>query len=318
MKMFFVNRSISSIIPKLDSDICVFTVPDLGQLHVGRPKPESCALYLFHSLNSIHCMYRKGAFDHYDAFFCTGPHHRTELLRQFELIGRPPPALFDVGYYKLDKVIMAYADWTKKHTGKTVLIAPSWGDGNLLEAHGVEITSALLNLGVRVIVRPHPCFFLPIYPRGREVVAAIETVHGGHENLTIDRNIHTEDSFYEADLMISDWSGVSFEYALGTLRPVLFVEVARKTKNPDYRKLGLDIFEEVQRPSCGRILAVDQIGTLGMQVRSMLDEAEAWQDHLQAMRDRLIYNPGSASEAGAAVINSILNGEIKIPHFARN
>ena len=53
MQMFYVNHSILSIIPRLNSDICVFTVPDLGQLHVDRPKPESCALYLFHSLNSF-------------------------------------------------------------------------------------------------------------------------------------------------------------------------------------------------------------------------------------------------------------------------
>ena len=318
MDMFYLKHSIASVIPRLDSEICVFTVPDLGHLHVDRPKPDSCALYLFHSLCSIHEIYRKGAFDNYDAFFCTGPHHRTELLQQFQLIGRAPPALFDVGYYKLDKIMAAYAGWTQKHAGKTVLIAPSWGDGNLLEAHGVAITRTLLDLGVRVIVRPHPCFFLPIYPRGWEVVAGIEKAHGGHENLVIERNTHTEDSFYEADLMISDWSGASFEYALGTLRPVLFVDVARKTRNPDYRELGLDTFEDVQRLSCGTILASDQIGELGTQIRSMLDYPGAWQERLQVVRDRVIYNPGRASEAGAAVIDGLLNGDINNPCPARN
>jgi YidC/Oxa1 family membrane protein insertase len=318
MEMLYLNLTVRSIIPRLDSDICVFTVPDLGQLHIGRPKPESCALYLFHSLGSIHEMYLKGAFDNYDAFFCAGPHHRTELVRWFELIGRPLPALFDVGYYKLDRIMSTYAGWTKRNIEKTVLIAPSWGAGNLLEAHGVEITSALLALGVQVIVRPHPCFFLPIYPRGREVVAAIEKAHGSHENLMIERNIHTEDSFYEADLMISDWSGASFEYALGTLRPVLFMDVARKTRNPDYQKLGLDTFEDVQRSSCGMILASDQISELGTKVRELLDQPVVWQERLKAVRARGIYNPGNASEVGAAVIAGMLDGEIEIPRLVAN
>ncbi len=112
--------------------------------------------------------------------------------------------------------------------------------------------------------------------------------------------------------MISDWSGASFEYALGTLRPVLFVEVARKTKNPDYRELGLDTFEDVERRSCGIVLANDKLGEIGAQVRSMLDQPGAWQQRLQGVRDRVIYNPGRASEAGAAVIDGILTGEIKL------
>ena len=102
------------------------------------------------------------------------------------------------------------------------------------------------------------------------------------------------------------------------MRPVLFVDVARKTRNPDYRELGLDTFEDVQRLSCGMILSSDQISELGTQVRSMLDCPGAWQERLQAVRDRVIYNPGNASEAGAAVIDGLLNGDINIPCPARN
>ena len=33
--------------------------------------------------------------------------------------------------------------------------------------------------------------------------------------------------------MISDFSGAAYEYALGTARPVLLVDVRRKTMNPE-------------------------------------------------------------------------------------
>ena len=307
MSVFYVNRLVASLFPRIDSEICITTMPDLSKFHIRRPKKECCCLYIFHSLNSIHEVYREGAFDHYDAFFCTGPHHKRELETHFKIHGLPMPSLYEVGYYKLDRVAEAYRFYTKQCPDKkTVLIAPSWGKGNLLETAGDEIVGRLLALGVRVIVRPHPCFFLPIYPNGAEIVENIARQFESHPEVVIERDIRSEDSFYEADLMICDFSGAAFEYALGTLRPVLFVDVARKTMNPNWKKLDLPTFEDVVRRQVGQVISPEEIRKLDEHATAMLSNQKQYADHLKNLRQELIYNFGESSRIGAQVVDDIL------------
>jgi YidC/Oxa1 family membrane protein insertase len=307
MSVYYANRLAPTFIPKVDSKIFITTMPDLSRLHVGRPRKESCCLYIFHSLNSIHEVYRPGAFDHYDAFFCTGPHHTKELETHFALHRLPMPTLHEVGYYKLDRVYQAYQSYRKKHEDKkTILLAPSWGKGNLLESHGSEIVERLVDLETRIVVRPHPCFFLPIYPQGRSIVDGIVNRFENNPNVEIERSIDSEDSFHEADLMISDFSGAAFEYALGTGRPVLFIDVARKTMNPDWKELGLPTFEDTMRYRVGRVLAPKDIPSVQDVVSAMLEQQADYAQRLTELRDSAIYNFGRAAEVGARIIDEML------------
>ena len=54
------------------------TIPDLGQLWLKRSVHPVRYVYLFHSTNSTHTVYRKGAFDAYDTIFASD---RTTLTR---------------------------------------------------------------------------------------------------------------------------------------------------------------------------------------------------------------------------------------------
>lgn len=307
MSVFYVRRLVPNLIPRIHSDVLVTTMPDLGKLHVPRPPKETCCLYVFHSLNSIHEVYRPGAFDHYDAFFCGGPHHTTELDAHFNRYGLPPPALHEVGYYKLDRVAKAHQSYERRHKDrKTVLLAPSWGKNNVLESHGVEIIERLLPLGARIVVRPHPCFFLPIYPQGRSIVDRLARRFEAHPSVEIERSIDTEDSFHEADIMISDFSGAAYEYALGTLRPVLFIDVPRKTLNPNWRELGLPTFEDTMRREVGRILSPAELSRIGREAMEMIEHRRQYKERLVRLRRSAIYNFGRSAEVGARIIDEML------------
>ena len=93
MSSFYMNSLVPSFLPRVDSDVLLTTMPDLGKLHIDRPRRKTCCVYTFHSLNSIHEVYREGSFDHYDAFFCTGPHHYRELQAHFGHYDLPVPEL---------------------------------------------------------------------------------------------------------------------------------------------------------------------------------------------------------------------------------
>jgi YidC/Oxa1 family membrane protein insertase len=283
------------------------TMPDLGRLQVPRPPATTPTVYAFHSLISTHEGYRPGAFDHYDVFFCAGPHHRRELEAHFGQIGRPLPRLVDVGYAKLDRLAERFAARARRPAAQpTVLVAPSWAKGNVLEAAGVEVVERVRAIGARVIVRPHPCFWLPIYPEGRHHVQRIIDRFAADPEVVVERNINSEDAFLDADLLISDFSGAAYEYAFATRRPVLFFDGARKTLNPAWQSLGLATFEDVMRREVGELIAPGQVAEVGRVAERLLHDAPAWSERLGELCRQHVYNFGRSADVGAAALRDVI------------
>ncbi len=301
-----IDRQLGRFLSKIRGSVVVMTMPDLGQFHV--PKPDGClVLYLFHSLNSAHTAYRTGAFDHYDVFACTGPHHVRELAALRHARNRPPAELSDVGYYKLDRISRDHAVWPETASDVAeVLLAPSWGPDNLLEAFGETIIAALLAEGLRVTVRPHPQFFHSLYPGGRGVMDSLVARFGGQELVEFEMSIQSEDSFHRSDLMISDWSGAAFEYALGTQRRVLFVETPQKIFNEAWADLGIPSFEDHMRSEVGSVIPGPEIPGIGTVATSQLEQRGSWADEMEALRNRTVFNPGGSAAAGASLISELV------------
>lgn len=302
-----VTRAVTESVPKLiagiDSPAFVTTMPDLDRFHIKRPQESTC-IYVFHSLNSTHASYREGAFDAYDVFLCVGPYHREELTRRFEAVGKGDYTLESTGYYKLDRIRTAAQGYEKRHPeDTTVLVAPSWGADNLLESVGSEVVGSIAATGARTVVRPHPAFFESIYPGGRGIVERLERQFADLPNVVFEHSITSEDSFLEADVMVSDWSGAAAEFALGTDRPVLFLDVPRKVMNPEWEDIGLAPFEERIRSEVGEVLPVSEAGEAGRAITDLLGDHESYPSRMATIRDRELYNVGTAAESGAAAIH---------------
>jgi hypothetical protein len=299
---FYVDQQLPRLMERLDSEVLAITMPDLGRFHV--PAPESTkTMYVFHSLNSAHTAYRTGAFDHYDAFMCTGPHHVEEIAALRRHRGLPMPELHEVGYYKLDRIMAAHADYQPRYPDvPTVLIAPSWGPANLLEAHGPEVIRPLLDLGVRVVVRPHPQFFHSLYPEGADIVRRLQDEFGSHPMAEFELSIDTEDSFHEAAVMISDWSGAAYEYAFGTLRPVVFIDTPQKVFNEEADAVAMDALERVLRDQVGSVIDTQRFPDMGPAVAENLASSSEWRSQLTSLRRRVVFNPGLAAGFGARVV----------------
>src|SRR5690606_13242368 len=172
----------------------------------------------------------------------------------------------------------------------------------ILEAHGAEVVSALRAEGFRVIVRPHPQFFHSLYPEGEGIVAGLERQFGEDPLVVIEKSIDTEDSFHEADVMVSDWSGAAYEYAFGTLRPVAFIETPQKIFNDEWQEIGLGSFERDMRSRVGRIVEPSAVGEL---VAEMVDRKNELREELEALRHQVVFNVGKAAAVGAEVLGSL-------------
>jgi YidC/Oxa1 family membrane protein insertase len=272
---FHIDQLLPQFLPKVDSAVLVTTMPDLDTFHVKRPR---------------------------DA----GPYQKPELEARYAAIGKTTFELAEVGYYKLDRIAEGFRSYEPVHPSETtVLVAPSWGTHNLLATCGAELVESVAAHGFRTVVRPHPAFFESVYPEGRTIVDDLRRRFAGRENVIFETSITSENSFYEAALMISDWSGAAFEYAFGTERPVLFVDVEPKAMNPDWRSFGIAPFEARMRPELGRVVPPDDAASAGDAASELVGKSASYAEQIRAARDREVYNVGSAAVAGAALIDAL-------------
>ncbi len=305
MSVFYIRDTLAQFLPKVDSPVFLTTMPDLDSFHIKRPKTSTC-VYAFHSITSIHMVYRPGAFDAYDVFFCIGPHHKTELTEYFRQLGRSDVDLREVGYPKLDHIAETFRSYEKQHPdSETILIAPSWGPDNALATGGAGLIAGLSEAGYRVVVRPHPAFFESIYPEGERIVTDLQARFATDTNVVFETSITSENSFMEADLMVSDWSGASFEYAMGTERPVLFIDLPPKANNPDWQEFGTVPFEDRMRPELGTVVEPNNPAAAVQAVKDLLADPMGYRERIIEIRSNAIYNFGTSAKAGAKILDEL-------------
>jgi len=239
----------------MDTDVMVMTMPDLHQYQVKRSKHDVHYVYVQHSLVSLHMIYRKGAFDHYDTIFCAGSHHVKEIRAMETKYNLPPKNLVEHGYGRLDAIIRESKLRHRKEKlmdkPEHVLLAPSWGpEGTIERGAGEKIVNHLIEQGYKVTFRPHP----NTTRFAKDKVDAIIKKHANNPLFDHEANIAGQDSLHDSDVMISDWSGAALDYAFGLSKPVVFVDVPRKVNNPDYKEIGIEPFEAVIRKKIGIIV----------------------------------------------------------------
>jgi len=112
-------------------------------------------------------------------------------------------------------------------------------------------------------------------------------------------------SLLESDLLICDWSAMAIEYALGLGKPVLFVDVPPRVRNPDYMELGLEPMEMRIRRDLGSILPLDRVADAPRRVAEMIGGAAEFRRRTAALREEWVFNAGHSVEAGAREIARI-------------
>lgn len=283
------------------SDVFVLTMMDLDNLQLKRSLHPVHYVYLFHSMGSTHMVDNANSFDHYETLFCAGPHQVAEIRRREELEGLPAKQLFDYGHPRLEEVIAAGRAWQgARAEGEppVVLIAPTWGETSIFNTCGAELIAVLLDAGYHVIMRPH-------YQSNRqtpEVIAAVRGAFEGRERFEyVDRQGETE-SILRSDILVCDWSAMALEYGLGLEKPVLFIDVPRRVRNPDWRKLGIEPIENTMRGQLGEVVGPDRLAEAPAAIERLLSDPERFRDEMRRLRETIVFRLGHSVPDGAAEI----------------
>ncbi len=309
IKTFYLNKLLPFFMAFVDCRVFVMTLTDLNKFHLKRSINPVHYLYVFHALVSTHMVYRYGAFDHYDCILCAGPHHVEEIRQHEKLNNLPPKTLVEAGYYRLERIYQDYQEWVRQKPSQpdreTILIAPSWGVANVLESCGEELVGLLLREGYQVIVRPHP----ETVKRSPGLIAQLTTKFGKSPNFTLEKSIATHDSLLRADVLICDCSGVALEYALGTERPVLFLDVPVKIKNERYRDLNIEPLELATRTKIGVIVKPEELATVPTVISQLVSTAPQYKNAIIKLREQYLFHFGKSAEIGANYVHRLISQE---------
>lgn len=160
IKAYYIgsDRYLIPLFMKLDTDICVMTMPDLEKYHIKRSRVRNDVEYIFacHGIGSI-SLYRKGALDWFDTVFCPNKDQAQEIRAYEKLYNSPEKLLVETGYPLIDEMIENYR--TAEHPKRNIpqiIIAPSWQKDNIIDLCAEQILNTLAGSDYKIILRPHP------------------------------------------------------------------------------------------------------------------------------------------------------------------
>ena len=104
-----------------------------------------------------------------------------------------------------------------RETRSIVLVAPTWGPNGLLRKFGARVLIPLLEKRWKVILRPHP----QSYISERDMLDRLQEELREHSNLHWDDAPDGLRSMARAHVMVSDLSGVVFDFAFVVEKPVI-------------------------------------------------------------------------------------------------
>lgn len=286
---------------KMEADMVVMTMPDLQKYHIKRSivKEDIEYVYLDHGIGSDNLMLRKHALDYFDTIFASNEIGKSEIRAQEKCYGLKKKNIVKFGSCLIDNMIEAYeADSDYVNEKLTILIAPSWQDENILDSGIHEILESILGKGYYVIVRPHPQYVRHF----EDKLLDLARQYGDKSDFELQMDFSSNETVFQADILITDWSSIAYEYSFTTLKPTLFINTPMKVMNPDYEEIGVLPFDIEIRGKIGISINMDQLSEISTAVETLKNDKMFSKEEMKKIRSKYLYNVGSSGEVGAKYI----------------
>ena len=299
------EKKLITLFMKMDADMVIMTMPDLQNFHIKRSYVRKDVEYVYvpHGLDSLNLTMRTGSVDHYDAVLCVGPNQKEEIKKTEEVYNLPPKKLVECGYMLLDDMRAGFSEKADCSEQPVILIAPSWQEANIMDSCIDELLTSLQYTGYHIVVRPHPQ-----YVKHREAqLNDLKARYAGTPQVEIQTNFASNSTVFQADLLITDWSGIAYEYAYTTCRPVLFVNTPMKVMNPEYERIGVVPINISIRKEIGREIEPEDAGQVNIVVEEMIAQRGEYQERIRKLACQNVYNLGQSAQCSGRFILSELN-----------
>jgi YidC/Oxa1 family membrane protein insertase len=293
-KIFIKTNFLKNLILSLiNCEILIITTPDIGNNYVKKSNFCKHYFYIFHSVVSTQMVYNKFAFKNYDSVCCNGSYQYNELIAEEEKYNLPRKNLIKSGYPFLDTLDR---DLNKEYKRGTILVAPSWNPAisDFYEKYYSKILDDLLKGQFNVIFRSHPEYS----KRFSKNFLEFKNKYSSNINIIFDDGEQLFETFKKCETVITDWSGIAYEFVYSSQRYVIFNEVPVKQLNNDTINRE-EIFEFKYRSQVGIICKPDDDILL---IVDDLRKKNKDTKELDIFFEEKFYNLGNASDT---IINNV-------------
>ena len=284
----------------LRAKLLILTMMDLNNFELKRSMHPVHYVYIFHSLTSTHMVDTEKSFDHYDTIFCAGPHQKKEIELREKNKDLKAKNLVPYGYPRIEKLIQLSSK--PKNEKKVILLAPTWGEQSIINLMGIEICSIILNQGYSLILRPHH----ETIKRSPQLIDDIENKYSHLQTFRLVREMGDSESLLQSDLLICDWSGTAIEYAFGLEKPIIFIDIPPRVRNPNWREIQSEPLEMSIREKVGRVICPSKLDELPSSISQLLNEDQLSSSPIKSLREEFIYNLSRSEITGREEIKRLL------------
>jgi len=295
----YVHWWLGFLFPRLKAGVMIMTMTDLDNYAFRRSKEVQRYVYMFHAMVSTHMQYTAKAFYHYDAIFCVSRSHVDEIKTAEEKYNLHRKDIVAYGYPLIDTISgQSKAATSTGNTLPTILVAPSWYSECILETCIEELIKELAALPYRIIIRPHPEYL----KRRKKKMAALVRLVQALPAVSFDYSSSVIDALQGANILLTDRSGVAFEYALGLKRPVLFIDTPLKVMNPAWEELGIEPIENKYRERIGVALKPTELKNIPSAIEKINAWKPAFPNEMEELKKELAFNSESSYQEGVEYV----------------
>lgn len=261
----------------LNATIVLSTTPGLDVYQWKRSKHVKYYVHLPHAASEI-TLYRMFGIDYYDAVLLSGEYQAQDIRNLETLRELPAKELVKVGIPYMDEMAARFeAVGEMPAHPRTVLLAPSWGQSAIFSVYGGKILDVLLKTGYHVIVRPHPQSFIS----EKEMLDKLMKEYPESEQLEWNRDTDNFEVLRRSDILISDFSGVIFDFTLIYDKPVIYTDPQFDVSLYDAWWLKTPLWTTTALPRLGRQLTEETMDNL----KELIDSCLADPQYAQGRRE---------------------------------
>lgn len=264
----------------LNAAVVLSTTPGLNVYQWKRSKEVSYYVHIPHAASEI-TLYRMFGIDYYDAILLSGDYQIEDVRTLEKLRDLPPKELVKVGIPYMDEMAkkLEAAPLVPEHP-RTVLLAPSWGPSAIFGVYGGKVLDLLLKTGYHIIVRPHPQSF----SSEKEMLDKLMKEYPESDQLEWNRDMDNFDVLHRSDILISDFSGVIFDFALVHNKPVIYTNPNFDVSVYDYWWMDTPLWTHSALPRIGQELTEESMENIKEVIDSCLTDAR-YADGIRAVKE---------------------------------
>ena len=283
----------------LNADLVLSTTPGLDVYQWKKSRDVGCYVHIFHAASDV-TLYRMFGIDYYDSLLISGEYHVKQIRALEKLRNLPPKELLKVGIPYMDEMLKRVkAAPLVKNKIRTVLLAPSWGESAILNRYGAKIIDLLLATGYHIIIRPHPQSF----KSEKAMMDKLMQAYPESEQLEWNRDNDNFAVLHRSDILISDFSGVMFDFALVFDKPIIYTDTNFDKGPYDAWWLDEELWTFEILPSLGMNLKADNLERLKELIDTCIDDVRFTQGRELARQETWEHQGEGAKRVADFLVN---------------